>query len=451
MSNRLNDAMSKLNIDNSRHSLGRPPASPGAKRNTGLDSSTINAMFPDAAAAIAKKKAEFTQQTGNAPPSNRNSAVFGDRNSFIAPTISAPDNNAEGMGQPPASPWAQRGPSESQATQPPISRPKSSSSHQPMGQFSQSSASGLRPLGGQTVTMPDIEAPLLSPYNVGNASWASMTNTPMTATFGSQQQGSQADMVANATAMKLAALSTVNNRIALDDARKYRRTRSNDGQGKNKNANTNQSMNQMVNQSMGQSMSQAMPQGLHSPGLQGPNLMAGQLLNPQQLAALQAQQQAALVGGRSRPTSPGIAMQGGSLAPMGFMSPQNNGFLTAYDPNNPLMGNGLGSFGIGQFGLGGHEGYLSDHSEIARGRSPRGRRGSSKPPEDPTDPSLLKDIPAWLRSLRLHKYTDNLKDLKWTELVELDDKALEERGVNALGARNKMLKVCDLNPELRRN
>ena len=179
--------------------------------------------------------------------------------------------------------------------------------------------------------------------------------------------------------------------------------------------------------------------------------MAGQLLNPQQLAALQAQQQAALVGGRSRPTSPGIAMQGGSLAPMGFMSPQNNGFLTAYDPNNPLMGNGLGSFGIGQFGLGGHEGYLSDHSEIARGRSPRGRRGSSKPPEDPTDPSLLKDIPAWLRSLRLHKYTDNLKDLKWTELVELDDKALEERGVNALGARNKMLKVCDLNPELRRN
>lgn len=176
--------------------------------------------------------------------------------------------------------------------------------------------------------------------------------------------------------------------------------------------------------------------------------MAGQLLNAQQLAALQAQQQAALASGRSRPTSPGIAMQGGSLGPMGFTSPQNNGFLTAYDPNNPLMGNGFGAFGIGQFGLGGHEGYLSDHSEVTRGRSPRGRRGSSKPPEDPTDPSLLKDIPAWLRSLRLHKYTDNLKDLKWTELVELDEKALEERGVNALGARNKMLKVCGPNTDL---
>ncbi|CAK36944.1 protein vts1 [Aspergillus awamori] len=429
MSNRLNDAMSKLNVDSSRSSLGRPPPSPGAKRNSGLDSSTINAMFPDAAAAIAKKKAEFTQQTGNAPPSNRNSAVF-DRTSFVAPTISAPDNSNDTLGQPPVSPWAQRG----SEPQPPIARPKSSSGHQPMGQFSQTPSSLRSPLPTQTATIPapEIDAPLLSPYNVGNASWASMTNTPMTATFGQQpqqpQQNSQADMVANATAMKLAALSTVNNRIALDDARKYRRARSNDGQGKNS-ANSH-------------AMSQG---GLASPGLPGhSHLVAGQLLNTQQLAALQAQQQAAMAGRRSRPTSPGIAMQGaGGLGPMGFTSPQNNGFLAAYDPNNPLMGNGLGALGIGQFGLGGPEGYLSDHSEVARGRSPRGRRGSSKPPEDPTDPNLLKDIPSWLRSLRLHKYTENLKDLKWTELVELNDKALEDRGVNALGARNKMLKVFE--------
>ncbi|KAL3463346.1 hypothetical protein BJX64DRAFT_117970 [Aspergillus heterothallicus] len=432
MSNRLNDAMSKLNVDSSRSSLGRPPPSPGAKRNSGLDSTTINAMFPDAAAAIAKKKAEFTQQTGNAPPSNRNSAVFtGDRTSFVAPTISAPDNSSDNLAQPPVSPWAQRGASE---PQPPIARPKSSSGQQPMGQFSQS---GLRsPLPtSQTATIPapEIEAPLLSPYNVGNASWASMTNTPMTATFGHQlggphQQASQADMVANATAMKLAALSTVNNRIALDDARKYRRARSNDRQGKNVVGNTSITAG-----------------GLASPGLPpGANhLVAGQLLNAQQLAALQAQQQAAMAGRRSRPTSPGIAMQGGALGPMGFTSPQNNGFLAAYDPNNPLMGNGLGALSIGQFGLGGHEGYLSDHSEVTRGRSPRGRRGSSKPPEDPTDPALLKDIPGWLRSLRLHKYTDHLKDLKWSELVELNDKQLEERGVNALGARNKMLKVFE--------
>jgi SAM domain (Sterile alpha motif) len=98
---------------------------------------------------------------------------------------------------------------------------------------------------------------------------------------------------------------------------------------------------------------------------------------------------------------------------------------------------------IGSYGASA-EGYLSDHSDMGRGRSPRGRRGSSKPPEDPTDPSLLQDIPQWLRSLRLHKYTDNLKELKWEELVQLDDKGLEARGVNALGARNKMIKVRTL-------
>lgn len=48
-----------------------------------------------------------------------------------------------------------------------------------------------------------------------------------------------------------------------------------------------------------------------------------------------------------------------------------------------------------------------------------------------------------MRSLRLHKYTDNLKDLKWDDLVQLDEKGLEARGVNALGARNKMLKVFE--------
>ncbi|CAG8071925.1 unnamed protein product [Penicillium salamii] len=428
MSSRMSDAMSKLNMDPSRNSLGRPPPSPGAKRNSGLDPSTINAMFPDAAAAIAKKKAEFTQQTGNAPPSNRNSAVF-DRNSFVAPTISAPDNNSDSLGQPPASPWAQRGLSDAQ---PPIARPKSSSGHQPMGQFSQ--PSGMRSPLPQTANVPanDIEPPLLSPYNVGNHSWASMTNTPMTATFGQQSHqnpNNHADMVANATAMKLAALSTVNNRIALDDARKYRRSRSNDAQGRASHGNP------------------SINQGLASPGLGGQHLVAGQLLNNQQLVALQAHQQAAMAGRRSRPNSPGIAMQGGGLTPMGFTSPQNNGFLAAYDPNNPIMGNGMGSLNIGQFV--GSEGYLSDHSEVARGRSPRGRRGSSKPPEDPTDISLLKDIPSWLRSLRLHKYTDNLKDLQWTELVDLDDKALEDRGVNALGARNKMLKVFEQVKEAR--
>jgi hypothetical protein len=425
--------MSKLNVENSRNSVGRPPVSPGNKRNSGLDSSTINAMFPDAAAAIAQKKAEYAQQTGNAAPSTRNSAAFGDRTSLVTPTISAPSD----IGGKDNMSWRQ------QDQQPPISRPKSSSGQQqqqppPMGQFTQPPPSaGLRSprpqplppsnIQNTTLNAPDHhlgDLPALSPYNVGNSSWASMSNTPMVPNF--NQAASQSDMIANATAMKLAALSTVNNRIALDDVRKYRRARSNEPQPQNQ-----------------PSLSSAMT----NTGIPGANMVvvndAGQILNAQQIAALQQQQLAAAAGRRSRPNSPGLAMQGNPLGQVNFASPQNNGFLTAYDGSQPMLNAGLTGLmpQMGHFGTGSHEGYLSDHSEIVRGRSPRGRRGSSKPPEDPTDPSLLQDIPSWLRTLRLHKYTDNLKDLKWDELVKLDEKGLEARGVNALGARNKMLKV----------
>lgn len=435
MSNRLSDAMSKLNVDNSRNSMGRPPPSPGNKRNSGLDPSTINAMFPDAAAAIAQKKAEYAQQAASAP-SNRNSAAFGDRTSLATPMISAPGD--VGKDHLPnhltSSSWRSADP------QPPIARPKSSSGQQPaMGQFAQPPPSaGLRSsrpppsvsstIQNTTLTAPEnvhAELPALSPYNLGNSSWASMSNTPMVPNFNTQQQNVQNDMIANATAMKLAALSTVTNRIALDDVRKYRRARSNEPQPH-------------------------MQQGLatSNTGIPGANMVVvndrGQILNAQQLAALQQQQLSAHNSRRSRPNSPGIAMQGMGISQLNFASPHNNGFLTAYDGSSPMMANNMGGM-MGQFGTGTHEGYLSDHSEIARGRSPRGRRGSSKPPEDPTDPNLLQDIPTWLRSLRLHKYTDNLKDLKWDELIQLDEKGLEARGVNAQGARNKMMKVrCDI-------
>jgi SAM domain (Sterile alpha motif) len=429
MSSRLSDAMSKLNVESSRNSMGRPPVSPaGNKRNSGLDSSTINAMFPDAAAAIAQKKAEYAQQTGNSGASNRNSTV---ERSLATPTISAPPETGKD-----ALSWRQ-----GESQQQPISRPKSSSGQQPpMGQFTQPSTNlrSPRPLAqhpgniqSTTLTAPDhlsADLPILSPYNIGNQSWASMTNTPMVPNFNTQQAANQSDMIANATAMKLAALSTVNHRIALDDVRKYRRARSNEPPPQSQ---------------------QTLSPGLSNTGIPGINTIVvndqGQILNAQQIAALQQQQLLAAAGRRSRPNSPGLAMQGG-LGQLNFGIPQNNGYLAAYDGSGGLMNPSLGGLipqmgQMGQFGTGSHEGYLSDHSEIVRGRSPRGRRGSSKPPEDPTDPHLLQDIPTWLKSLRLHKYTDNLKDLKWDDLVQLDENGLKARGVEALGARNKMLKV----------
>ncbi|KAF6836070.1 SAM domain-containing protein [Colletotrichum plurivorum] len=428
MSNRLSDAMNKLNVDSSRNSLARPASTAAGKRQSGLDASTINAMFPDAAAAIATEKAKYTQQTGNPPSSNRNSAVADSRQPLAAPTIAGPGDSHDSNGQNQPPPWTGE-----QSTQ----VPKSAGGQPPMGQFVQPPpSSGLRSprpqisgnqnIQSTTLTTTDKPAdlPLLSPYNPSGGNWASMVNTPLVANFNANPAGTQADMVANATAMKLAALSTVNNRFALDDVRKYRRARSNDAPG-----------------APGQ---QGLPnaQGVNVPGANVVMINEhGQVLSREQMLALQAQN----IGfgqHRSRPNSPGIAMQPG-FGPMAFTSPQNNGFLSAYDGSSPLLNNGIPSVNVGQLGVNSHEGYLSDHSDMVRGRSPRGRRGSSKPPEDPTDPTLLQDIPSWLRSLRLHKYTDNLKDMKWHELIELDDKALEGRGVNALGARRKMLKVFE--------
>ncbi|KAF5351900.1 hypothetical protein D9756_007479 [Leucocoprinus leucothites] len=59
------------------------------------------------------------------------------------------------------------------------------------------------------------------------------------------------------------------------------------------------------------------------------------------------------------------------------------------------------------------------------------------------DPELLKDIPAWLRSLRLHKYTARFEGMTWQEMVALDDGVLEKKGVTALGARRRLLRTFD--------
>jgi hypothetical protein len=65
------------------------------------------------------------------------------------------------------------------------------------------------------------------------------------------------------------------------------------------------------------------------------------------------------------------------------------------------------------------------------------------PREEDFDPEMLKDIPAWLRGLRLHKYTPCFEGLTWEEIVVLDDATLEAKGVAALGARRRLLRTFD--------
>ena len=106
----------------------------------------------------------------------------------------------------------------------------------------------------------------------------------------------------------------------------------------------------------------------------------------------------------------------------------------------------LGQPGLSPFGMGmGNQG-------MARGNRGMGNRGgNAKPPgqrekkdDEDVDPKLLDDIPGWLRSLRLHKYTPNFENMHWRDMVVMDEAQLEAKGVAALGARRKMLKTFEV-------
>jgi len=105
---------------------------------------------------------------------------------------------------------------------------------------------------------------------------------------------------------------------------------------------------------------------------------------------------------------------------------------------------GFGAMGAGggfrSPGSGRHGGSMRSPSE-RRGSSARG--GGGDKPDEEVDPVLLEDVPAWLRSLRLHKYTPNFEGLTWRQMVAMNEDALEAKGVAALGARRKMLKTFE--------
>ncbi|KAE9553642.1 hypothetical protein FO519_003143 [Halicephalobus sp. NKZ332] len=54
----------------------------------------------------------------------------------------------------------------------------------------------------------------------------------------------------------------------------------------------------------------------------------------------------------------------------------------------------------------------------------------------------MKDVPTWLKTLRLHKYTQMFQDLTYDEMMNLDDKKLEVRKVTK-GARKKILQSLE--------
>lgn len=72
-------------------------------------------------------------------------------------------------------------------------------------------------------------------------------------------------------------------------------------------------------------------------------------------------------------------------------------------------------------------------------------------PNNLTDFNLLLNIPMWLKTLRLHKYSESLGDINWEKLIYLDDQDLEKLGVTALGARRKLLKAFNIVKDCKEN
>jgi hypothetical protein len=122
---------------------------------------------------------------------------------------------------------------------------------------------------------------------------------------------------------------------------------------------------------------------------------------------------------------------------------------SGFGPNNWMNMPGVGAGGLGSAMLGNRSagrtpGSARSVNSKASSNNGGSALGTGKRDEEDFDPQILSDVPAWLRSLRLHKYTPNFEGMKWQEIVGLDEAALEKQGVAALGARRKMLKTFEV-------
>ena len=263
------------------------------------------------------------------------------------------------------------------------------------------------------------------------ASWASMSNTPTAAMFSpipttfaggattaspavaaaSTTNGDKINVeIASATAMKMAALSTVSNRVILDhDVKKFRRNNKSvasldlEGAGSSRSAVSSPITSEFGNQG------KVVNQQLVYPPVSSPLVDRTQYLNSYSMALLS-------------PVPP----------------PQQHEY-----GNGRMGGNGHRK----QSGLNKKTSSQTINSTSSNTpsslSSSAGAASSSNSDPASFELAVLEDVPQWLKTLRLHKYTEQLKDLAWRDLVALSDAQLEARGVNALGARRKMLKVFE--------
>lgn len=354
--------------------------------------------------------------------------------------------------------------------------------------------------GGNQIHMTQLENGALSPL-LQNQSWATMMNTPLMSTFGANPMSGQdgafprLDMSTNnnsnsSTWANQSTASMAANGIVLDDAKKFRRTGRSSDQGLTNSNSLNNAMNNMNLGAAGgngngnaasQQAAMAAQQNWRNMNVTnvpsaGNNTGSSDLTN---LANLQAamQQINAAAGAANSLNSPQMAMANllaaqqqiqqqmqlqqfmAGMGPMGMMSN-----LQQQQQQQQMLSPVLGGMGLGMM----PQSATSTSSHNVR-RSPRpsdratmggtlhnalsGKTsgmankdpstGSGTNPDEPIDFNLLSDIPAWLKSLRLHKYTPNFEKDHWEKIILMTNNDLENKGVAALGARRKLLKVFE--------
>ncbi|CAI2178299.1 6059_t:CDS:2 [Funneliformis geosporum] len=289
----------------------------------------------------------------------------------------------------------------------------------------------------QSVWAPTTAFPLRSPRPGTGAfdgelsplvggSWASMVSTPVVPMFAENKnkQSTDVDLV-NKKLTNWSISNSSGNRVVLEsDVKKFRRNH-----GKNNNS--------------------GVPATVQEEKYNTANIVLamydadGNIRSPQQSPIPSPKTHGSRQS--SRPTSPNPNPTGG-LYPIhsGWGPSTSSGKGTHLTPPNVGVPYSDENGEVG--------GYHSDHSDAShhannsKGHNSGGGGGGvvgknkKKPNDDTVDFNLLQDIPQWLRSLRLHKYTPVFEGMNYKEIIELDDTELEQKGVAALGARRKMLK-----------
>ncbi|KAH6559764.1 hypothetical protein BASA50_000787 [Batrachochytrium salamandrivorans] len=138
--------------------------------------------------------------------------------------------------------------------------------------------------------------------------------------------------------------------------------------------------------------------------------------------------------------------KGGDAAPLGANNPStstvDHAVAGGVSLGTSVPVSGTMSYATSEFS---DDGGDYDHGDL-RSRGGVGgphHKEKGKIPES-VDLEAIKDIPSWLRSLRLHKYTPIFENDNWRAMILLSEEDLIQRGVAALGARRKMMKVFEL-------